>query len=148
MNAALTKAQERNLALSRRLVEIYESEGPWAVEAHFEEFFHPDFEWRGAVSALGEEVYVGREGYARWQGDMEAIADEAYVTDFVVEAFGDRVVLVLSRMHLVGKGSRVPTESEYGAVYELRDGRGVRGRAFLSHEDARRTAREWEAGGD
>jgi hypothetical protein len=144
VNSSLTAAQERNLALSRRLVEIYESEGPWAVEARFDEFFYPEFEWRGAVSALGEELYVGREGYARWQRDMEAIADQAFVTDFAVEAYGERVVIVLSRMHLVGKGSRVPTESEYGAVYELEGGRGVRGRAFLSHDDARRAAREWE----
>ena len=142
MNGSLSEAQERNLELSRRLVELYEREGPWAVEGHFDEFFHPEFEWRSAVSELGGETYVGREGYRKWQEDMEAVAKEAYQQDFTVEAVGERHVIVLSRIRIVGKGSGASYESEYGAFYEIRDGRGVRGSAFLSHDEARRLARD------
>ena len=69
---------------------------------------------------------------------MEAVAEEAYQQDFTVEAVGDRHVIVLSRIRIVGKGSGASYESEYGAFYEIRDGRGVRGSAFLSHDEARR----------
>ena len=140
MNGSLTEARQRNLEISGRLVELYEREGPWAVERHFDEFFHPEFEWSPAVSALGDRIYVGRDGYRTWQQDMEAIAEEALQFDFEVSAIDDRVVLVLSRMRIIGKGSGAPAESEYGAVYEMEDGRGVAGRAFLSHEEARRAA--------
>jgi ketosteroid isomerase-like protein len=134
--------QRRNLEISRRLVELYESEGPWAVEQRFEEFFHPEFVWRPAVSAIGARTYLGREGFRNWQEDMEMIADQARQTDFALTALGDRVVLVLSRMRIVGKESGASFESEYGAVYEMEDGRGVSGRAFLSHADATRAAEE------
>jgi ketosteroid isomerase-like protein len=134
--------QRRNLEISRRLVELYENEGPWAVEARFEEFFHPDFEWRPAVSDLGGRTYVGREGYRSWQEDMETIADEARQTEFELTALGDRFVLVLSRMRIVGKESGASFESEYGAVYEIEDGRGVSGGAYLSHREARLAAEE------
>jgi hypothetical protein len=140
VNGSLTEAQERNLEIAGRLVELYEREGPWAVERHFDEFFHPEFRWSPAVSALGDHLYVGREGYKTWQEDMQAIADEALQFDFEVSAIDDRVVLVLSRMRIVGKGSGAPAESEYGAVYEMEDGRGIAGQAFLSHEEARAAA--------
>jgi ketosteroid isomerase-like protein len=137
MSASASQTRERNLEISRRLVELYEREGPWAVERHFDEFFHPAFEWKPAVSALGDRTYVGREGFRTWQEDMEAIADEAIQSDFEVSAIDDRFVLVLSRMRIVGRESGAAAESEYGAVYEMEDGRGIAGRAFLSHEQAR-----------
>ena len=136
------ETQRRNLEISRCLVEMYESEGPGAVEQRFDEFFHPEFEWRPAVSALGDRTYLGREGFRSWQDDMDTIFDEAQQTDFELTAIGDRHVLVLSRLRIVGKESGAPFESEYGAVYEMEDGRGVSGRAFLSHGEARATAED------
>ena len=53
---------------------------------------------------------------------------------------------MLSRMRIVGKGSGAAFESEYGAVYEMEDGRGIRGRAFLSHDEARAEAKRWSEG--
>jgi ketosteroid isomerase-like protein len=144
---AASSIRERNLEIARSLAELYEREGPWAVEPRFEEFFHPDFEWRPAVVDLGDKTYVGRDGFRAWQHDIEEIADEAVQTGLAVEAISDTIVLVTSRMRIVGKGSGAEFESDYGAVYEMEGGRGVRGRAFLSLEDARRTAIEW-AGGD
>jgi hypothetical protein len=48
-------------------------------------------------------------------------------------------------MKLVGKESGASFESEYGSLYEIEDGVGVRGRAFLSHAEAK-SAVEAEAG--
>ena len=139
----LTQTQRQNLEIAGRLVELYESGGVWAVAERFGEFFHDDFEWRPAIVSMGERIFVGRDGFKSWQEDMETITQEARQTDFELSALDDRVVLVLSRMAIVGKESGASFESEYGAVYEMEDGRGVRGRAFLSHEDAQSEARDW-----
>jgi ketosteroid isomerase-like protein len=138
----LTDTQRGNLEKARVLVELYESGGPWAVWERFDEFFHEDFEWRPAVVSMGERTFVGRDGFKTWQEDMDTIAQEARQTEFELTAPDDRVVLVLSKMAIVGKGSGASFESEYGAVYEMEDGRGVVGQAFLSHADARRAAEE------
>jgi ketosteroid isomerase-like protein len=143
-----TTIRERNLEIARSLAEVYEREGPWAIDPRFDEFFHPDFEWRPAVSDLGDKTYVGVEGFRAWQHDIEEITDEAVQTGLEVEAITDAIVLVLSRMRIVGRGSGAEFESEYGAVYEMEDGRGVRGRAFLSHAEARAEAERWSGGDD
>jgi ketosteroid isomerase-like protein len=140
-----TSTRERNLEKARTLAGLYEGQGPWAIEPRFDEFFRPDFEWRPAVTDLGDKTYIGLAGFREWQHDIEEVTDEAIQTGLEVEAIGERVVLVLSRMRIVGKGSGAEFESEYGAVYEMADGRGVRGRAFLSHEEARREAEAWSA---
>jgi ketosteroid isomerase-like protein len=145
--ADLTETQRENLEIARRLVELYESGGPWKVHERFDEFFHPDFEWRPAVVSMGERIFVGRDGFSSWQEDMDTIAQEARQTEFELTALDDRVVLVLSKMAIVGKGSGASFESEYGAVYEMEDGRGVVGQAFLSHAEAVRAAEEAAGGG-
>ncbi len=144
MSEATTR--EKTLEIAKRLAELYEREGPWAIEPRFDEFFHPDFEWRPAVSDLGDKTYVGLQGFRDWQHDIEEITDEAVQYGLEVEAITDAIVLVLSRMRIVGKGSGAEFESEYGAVYEMEDGRGVRGRAFLSHDEARGEANRWSEG--
>ena len=138
----LTETQKRNLEKARVLVELYESGGPWAVWERFDDFFHGDFEWRPAVVSMGERIFVGRDGFKSWQEDMDTIAQEARQTEFELSALDDRVVLVLSRMAIVGKESGASFESEYGAVYEMEDGKGVVGQAFLSHDEAIRAARD------
>jgi ketosteroid isomerase-like protein len=143
----LSATQRQNLEIAERLVEIYTSKGPWGVWERFDEFFHPDFEWRPAVVSMGDRTFVGRDGFRVWQEDMDTIAKEARQTDFELEALDDRVILVLSRMAIVGKESGASFESEYGAVYEMEEGRGVVGQAFLSHAEAVRAAREAAGGG-
>jgi ketosteroid isomerase-like protein len=139
----LTETQRQNLEIARRLVDLHESGGPWAVWERFDEFFHPDFEWRPAVVSMGEKTFVGRDGFKTWQEDMDTITADAKQVVSELRALDDRVVLVLGRMSIVGKESGAAFESEYGSVYEMEDGRGVRGRAFLSHEDVRSEALEW-----
>ncbi len=138
MDEPLTEAQQSNLALAARVVEVYEGQGPWGVHEHFHEFFHPDFAWTPAVSQLGDDVYTGKDGFQQWVTDMEAVATEFTQTDIEYYAFGDCHVLVLGQMKLVGRESGVPFESEYGALYEIEGGRARSGRAFLSHAEATR----------
>lgn len=145
MSEQLTEAQRVNLALAERLRELYQREGPWGVYEHFDEFFGPGFEWTPAVSQLGDELYRGRDGYHQWITDMEAVASEFRQSQIELFAVGERHVLVLGQMRLVGKESGASFDSEYGSLYEIEDGLAVRGRAFLSHAEAKRAV-EAEAG--
>ena len=140
MSLPTTVAQRSNLALGERVVEVYEHEGPWGVHERFDEFFHPDFEWIPAISQLGDETYTGRAGFHQWVSDMEAVATEFRQTDIELSAVGERHILVLGQMRLVGRESGASFESEYGSMYEVEDGRARSGRAFLSHSEARRAA--------
>jgi ketosteroid isomerase-like protein len=145
MSQLLTETQKVNLALGERVVEVYEQGGPWGVYEHFDEFFTPGFEWIPAVSQLGDELYVGRDGFHKWITDMEAVASEFRQSGIELFAVGERHLLVLGQMKLVGKESGAGFESEYGSLYEVEDGISTRGRAFLSHDEARR-ATEAESG--
>ena len=140
MSPSPTEAQRQNLEQGARLKEAYEREGPWGVYERFDQFFHPDFEWRPAISQLGDELYVGRDGLSRWISDMEAVATEFRQTDIEYRAVGDAHIVVWGRVRLVGKESGTDFESEYGSIYEFEAGRAKRGRAFLSHEEAERAA--------
>ena len=145
MSETLTEAQRRNVALGESVVEVYQREGPWGVYEHFDEFFGPEFEWTPAISQLGDQLYVGRDGYHQWITDMEAVASEFWQSEIELFTFGERHLLVLGQMRLVGKESGASFESEYGSLYEIEDAVATRGRAFLSHAEARRTA-EAESG--
>jgi ketosteroid isomerase-like protein len=145
MSVQLTEAQQVNLALGERVVELYQSEGPWGVYEHFDEFFGPGFEWTPAISQLGDELYRGRDGFHQWITDMEAVASEFWQSQIELFAVGERHILVLGQMKLVGKESGASFESEYGSLYEIEDGLGVSGRAFLSHAEAKRAVKA-EAG--
>jgi ketosteroid isomerase-like protein len=47
---------------------------------------------------------------------------------------------VLGHLEGLGRGGGVPVESPVGAVWDLRDGKIWRLRAYLDHDLARRTA--------
>jgi hypothetical protein len=140
VSVPLTAAQRDNLALGERVVGVYGSEGPWGVHEHFDEFFHVGFAWTPAVSQLGDELYTGRSGFQQWVTDMEAVATEFTQTGIELFAIGERHVLVLGQLTLVGRESGARFESEYGSLYEIEGGRARSGRAFLSHAEARQAA--------
>ena len=53
---------------------------------------------------------------------------------------GDRV-LVLGRTEGRGRGSGVPVDSPYAAIFDFRDGKWWRARGYLDHDEALRAAR-------
>ena len=98
-----------------------------------------DFEWRTGLGAVEGEVFHGREGvetyFARLSNAWEQfrfLADE-------FRAGGD-VVLVLGRLEGRGRGGGVPVDSPVGAVWELRDRKIWRLRAYLDQAEATRVA--------
>ena len=90
-----------------------------------------DSELLPAPEIEGPVVYRGRDGFVdfmgRWTEDFEEFRVRL---ERVIEAPGDRVV-ALAHQSAVGKGSGVPVDLHYGAIFELEDGVLVRLRLFL-----------------
>ncbi len=131
----------RNLEAAARLREIYERGGPWGVLERYEDLFHEDAVWEPAVSAFGSVSYTGREGMRRWINDMEAIATEFIQIIDEVRPVGERHVIALGTMRMVGKESGLPFEGDYGQVWEVESGRMRSMLAYLTHEEAEQAAR-------
>ena len=49
-------------------------------------------------------------------------------------------MLVLGRTEGRGRGSGVPVDAPYAAIYDFRDGKISRARGFLDHDEALRAA--------
>jgi ketosteroid isomerase-like protein len=96
----------------------------------------PDVEIRVASSEIsGGEPFHGHDGYRAWISTMEEAFEVWQVHPETFYEQGDTVV-VLGRMHLRGRGSGVELDQTTGWVVETRDGKMVRFRAFLDHEEA------------
>lgn len=105
------------------------------------EMFHPEAEWRPAISPGGIErqVYVGPEGLRSWLADVDETWEFFEVGQPEVEAVGDRV-LVLGRARVKGRASGAVVEAPLAQVWTLADGKAWRVQGFTSHEDAKRAA--------
>ena len=80
--------------------------------------------------------YRGRDGFVEfmltWTEDFE---NWSVRLERLIDASDDRVIVFLHQSG-VGKGSGVPVELNYGAIFELEEGRVVRLRVFLSPAQA------------
>ena len=95
-----------------------------------------DYEWIFETAALeGRSVWRGREGFLEFMRTWTEEFQDWSIRFELIDAGDDRVV-GLTHQSATGKGSGVPVEMNVGQVYELEDGRLVRVRNYLSHEDA------------
>jgi len=68
--------------------------------------------------------------------DLAAVMEEFHMElQRLLDAGNDRVV-VLYRMVAQGAGSGVPVNQEVGAVWQLRNGKLLRGELYLDHAEA------------
>ena len=96
-----------------------------------------DHEWIAVPAARDRRsVWRGREGFVEfvrtWTEDFE---DRSIQAERWIDAGDDRVV-ALTHQSGSGKGSGVPVELDLGVVSELKDGRIVRMRNYLTHAEA------------
>jgi hypothetical protein len=127
---------QENVDVVRRALEAF-SRGD--VPA-FQGLATPDVEWKTGLGAIeGGEIFHGHDGVARYFARLEGAWEEFR---FIPHEFHERedVVLVLGRLAGRGRGGGVPVDSPVGAVWELRDGRIWRLRAYLDHAEATRVA--------
>lgn len=100
------------------------------------ELWAPDAEWRPAMAGgVENRVYRGHDEIRRYRADLFTSFSSAQAEDAEFRDLGDRV-LVLFRLVVRGRDSDVTIDQPIGAVYELRDGRVVRGQSYMDRRDA------------
>jgi ketosteroid isomerase-like protein len=92
---------------------------------------HRDCEWLPFRAQLEGIVYRGHDGVRRFVRDMEEDWSEFQIVPDELEEHGDRV-LVIGRVHALGRGSSVNIDSVAGFLCDLRDGRII---GVMSHSD-------------
>lgn len=101
----------------------------------FAELTTPDLEWKTGLGAVEGEIFRGREGVETYFGRLGSAWDEFR---FLADEFRDLADVVLVLGHLEGRGRHggVPVVSPVGAVWDLRDGKIWRLRAYLDQSEA------------
>jgi ketosteroid isomerase-like protein len=98
----------------------------------------PECEWLPFLTAgvEGEGGYRGHDGIRRWFQDTDEMFSEIEWRVDDVRDLGDDRVLMLGNIRARGRASGAEVSSAIGQLFELREGRLLRGRAYQSHEQA------------
>jgi ketosteroid isomerase-like protein len=96
----------------------------------------PDIEWYPLTGALVEGTpYRGHEGVDAYFNDLAEAWEDSYVAaDRFIDA-GD-LVLVLGRIHAIGRGSGVEIETSAAWIWRVREGQAVYMRVYLDKQAA------------
>jgi ketosteroid isomerase-like protein len=103
----------------------------------FAELTAPNLEWKTGLGAVEGEIFRGRAGVETYFDRLGSAWDSFQFLAHDFRDLGD-VVIVLGRLKGHGRGGGVPVDSPVGAVWELRDERIWRLRAYLDHGEALR----------
>jgi ketosteroid isomerase-like protein len=101
----------------------------------FVELTTSDVEWKVGLAAVEGEVFQGEEGVRAYFARLNTAWSQFR---FLAEDFRDAgdAVVVLGRLRGTGRAGGVPVESPVGAVWELREGKIWRLRAYLDQAEA------------
>ena len=117
---------------------FYERWDPWNLEPVFE-LLAPDIEWTTAPSSLsaGKTIHGSDALRRHWREllSTESDTEKGSVTVERISDLGDEI-LVLEREVIIGRSSGARTEARTGGIYSVADGRIIRVRGFMSHEEA------------
>ncbi len=111
------------------------SEDP--LDVWYEQIWAPDIDHR-AIEGAPDDVgpIIGRDAMRAYLADWyEMFPDLTAAADEIVDAGPERVIVV---WHLTGtaQASGVPTELRLAIVYTIRNGRIVRGREYMTKDEA------------
>jgi ketosteroid isomerase-like protein len=128
---------QENVEIMRRVFEEFQAGMERGdLRDRFEETVADDSEFITAVPLEGRSVWRGREGFAEfmraWTEDFE---DWSIRLDRLIDA-GENRVVGLTHQSATGKASGAPVELNLGTVCELKDGRVVRMRNYLTYAEA------------
>ena len=115
------------------------------VEAMLEEL-DPEVEWHSAFLAplVGEAtVYRQHEGVRELLRDLYEALAEIHIEISEIRDLGDRIVGI-GRIRARGKESGAETESPFGYVTDIKNGKAIRIRAYLDPKDALEAAGQRE----
>src|SRR4051812_35549637 len=124
---------QENVEVVRRALEAFADGGVDAMA----EFWDPDIDWQGAEGAIDDvgEMH-GPVAVRRYIQDWIDTYDDFSVVVEELRDVGDDRVLAIQRVMARAKLSGIEIDLRYTAVSTLRDGKIVRGREYLSVEDA------------
>jgi ketosteroid isomerase-like protein len=124
--------------LVSRSAESYNSRDPELMIEHWD----PDCEWHPFISAEveGREAYRGRDGVRQWFRDVDELFSEVHWRVEEVHDLGEDRIVVLGNLEARGRASGAEVNSPIGQLFELREGRLLRGWAYPSHEQAMQAA--------
>jgi ketosteroid isomerase-like protein len=122
-----------NVEVVRRALQAFADGGLDAMA----EFWDPGIEWRAAEGAIDDvgEMH-GPVAVRRYIQDWLDTFDDPTVVVDELRDVGDGRVLAIQRMKGRAKLSGVAIDLRYAAISTVRDGKIVRGREYLSVEDA------------
>jgi ketosteroid isomerase-like protein len=113
------------------------------VQRLYEEFWHPDIDYR-AIEGAPDDVGVmrGRDAIRAYYADWLGMFDDLRLELADVDDAGDQIVATL-RFSGRAKQSGVDTELRVAIVYTIRDGKCIRGREYMTREEA---SKPWGCG--
>jgi ketosteroid isomerase-like protein len=123
---------QENVEIVRRSLEAFNSgEFEAAVE-----LWDAEGEWIPAMAgAVEDNVYRGQAALRRYFDELFESFSAVRVDDVELRDLGNRV-LVLYRLSVLGRDSGVAVDQPGGIVYQLRGGKIVHGRSYLSNREA------------
>jgi ketosteroid isomerase-like protein len=126
---------EQNIEVARRATDAFNRRD---VE-ELVEVSHPDSEWLPFRAQVEGGVYCGHAGIRQFVVDMDEDWERFEVEQVELVDLGDRVLLI-GRVHAVGRGSGVTLENDAGFVMDFRDGQLWRLVSYSDPDEARREA--------
>lgn len=109
-----------------------------SIEA-IEKLVAPEGEWRPILTAGGDlerPVYRGAAGMAQYMTDLDELFEETQVHVEALDPIGPNHVLFGGRVTARGRKSGVPIDERLWAVWEVRDGKIIRGTAHRTKAEA------------
>jgi ketosteroid isomerase-like protein len=126
-----------------RSAEQYEGGGLEAAVELIPEVFDPDVEFSPWLAREVEHrTYHGHEGLRTFFQELQDMLGDVRYAPPEFHPLSDDVIVVLTRLEGVGRGSDVPVGQDLGLVYEFSGGLVTRLTAFGSHDEAMRAAEE------
>jgi ketosteroid isomerase-like protein len=125
-----------------RVRAMLESIGPGSsIDQVMDEFLDPEIEWHDVPTYPSAGVYVGHDAFKRHAIDFEEAWVDWNVDVEDIRAAGPDQVVARIRYQAVGMQSGAEmtggmANAATGAVFDLRDGRVLRVRQFVTHAEA------------
>jgi ketosteroid isomerase-like protein len=127
-----------NVELVQRLLGVYLS----GDQEGLREIIDPSAEIYGAPGLINSGTYIGYDGFQEWIRQWEEAWDSAdYDLGEVIEV-SDEIVVIPVHITVRGAGSGVEIESDFGWLFEFRNGRATRFHAYVSPDEAHDAAKE------
>jgi ketosteroid isomerase-like protein len=130
---------QENVDVSKRALEAFARPD---LDA-YDDLYAPDLEWfpAGPLALQGEGYagYRGREGLETYLRDRRVMWEEIRTVEAELRDLGD-CVLMLGRLQVRVRSSGVTLDSPSGVIFDFRDGKISRMRAYLDRGGALRAA--------